>query len=72
MARQGFQVSLGDHGSGQWIAVFYAGHGGQQPLEAAGTARAPTPWAALQRAAGEALTKSTDAPPGHTVWEPQA
>jgi len=25
MARQGFQVSLGDHGAGQWIAVFYAG-----------------------------------------------
>jgi len=28
-----YQVSLGDHGGGQWIAVFYAGHGGQQPLE---------------------------------------
>ena len=46
MKRQGFEVSLGDHGAGQWIAVFYAGHGGQQPLEAAGTAQASTPWRA--------------------------
>src|SRR5437867_833288 len=50
MKRQGYEVSLGDHGSGQWIAVFYAGHGGYQPLEAAGTAQAPTPWAAVARA----------------------
>jgi hypothetical protein len=57
MTRQGYQVSLGDHGAGQWIAVFYVGHGGQQPLEAAGTAQAPTPWRATQRAALEALTK---------------
>jgi len=57
MARQGFQASLGDHGSGQGIAVFYAGHGGQQPLEAAGTAQAPTPWSAVQRAAWDALVK---------------
>ena len=28
MKRQGYGVSLGDHGSGQWIAVFYAGRGG--------------------------------------------
>ena len=40
MKRQGYEVSLGDHSSGQWIAVFYAGHGGYQPLEAAGTAQA--------------------------------
>src|SRR3989441_5373757 len=51
MARQGYQVSLGDNGAGQWIAVFYAGHGGQQPIEAAGTAQGPTPWAAVQSAA---------------------
>ena len=51
MKRQGYEVSLGDHGSGHWIAVFYAGHGGYQPLEGAGTAQAPTPWAAVQRAA---------------------
>ena len=59
MARQGFQVSLGDHGAGQWIAVFYAGHGGQQPLEAAGTAQASTPWAAVQRAAQRAVSSTT-------------
>jgi len=58
MARQGYQVSLGDHGSGQWIAVFYQGHGGQQPLEAAGTAPAATPWAAMQVAAREARVKA--------------
>ena len=57
MTRQGYQVSLGDHGAGQWIAVFYAGHGGQQPLEAAGPAQAATPWAAVQRAASDALVK---------------
>ena len=33
-------------GAGQWIAVFYAGQGGAQPLEAAGTAQAPMPWVA--------------------------
>src|SRR2546422_9643551 len=55
MARQGYQVSFGDHGAGQWIAVFYAGHGGQQPFEPAGTAQAATPWAAVQRAAAPAL-----------------
>ena len=57
MGRQGYQVSLGDHGAGQWIAVFYAGHGGQQPLEAAGPAQAATPWAAVQRAASDAFVK---------------
>lgn len=56
MQRHGFQVSLGDHGAGQWIAVFYAGHGGQHGLEAAGTAQRSTPWAAVQRAALQALT----------------
>ncbi len=59
MARQGFQVSLGDHGSGQWIAVFYRGSGGQERIEAAGTAQAATPWEAVQRAGWEALTKPT-------------
>jgi len=28
MKRQGYEVSLGDHGSDQRIAVFYEGHGG--------------------------------------------
>ncbi len=55
MARHGFQVSLGDHGSGQWIAVFYRGSGGQERITAAGTAQAATPWEAVQHAAWEAL-----------------
>ncbi len=59
MARQGFQVSLGEHGSGQWIAVFYRGSGGQEQVTAAGTAQAATPWEAVQRAGWEALTKPT-------------
>ncbi len=54
-ARHGFQVSLGDHGSGQWIAVFYRGSGGHERIEAAGKAQAATPWEAVQRAAWEAL-----------------
>jgi hypothetical protein len=49
MKRQGYEVSIGDHG-GQWISVFYAGHGGYEQLEGAGTAQAATPWAAVQRA----------------------
>ncbi len=59
MARHGFQVSLGDHGSGQWIAVFYRGSGGHERIEAAGTAQAATPWEAVQRAAWEALWSPT-------------
>ena len=56
MKPQGYEVSLGDHG-GQWIAVFYEGHGGYETLRAAGTAQSPTPWRAVQRAAWEALAK---------------
>ena len=58
MKRQGYEVSLGDHGSGQWIAVFYQGHGGYEPLEAAGTAQAPMPWAAVQQAAWGVLRQT--------------
>jgi hypothetical protein len=60
MKRQGYEVSLGDHGPGQWIATFYQGHGGYEALNAAGTAQAPTPWGAVQRAAWHALTKQED------------
>jgi hypothetical protein len=45
MAHQGYQVSLGDHGAGRWITVFYHGGGGHRPVEAAATAQEPTPWA---------------------------
>ncbi len=58
MARHGFQVSLGDHGSGQWIVVFYRGSGGHERIEAAGTAQASTPWEAVQSAAWETMTKA--------------
>jgi hypothetical protein len=55
MTHQGVQVSLGEHGAGQWIAVFYAGHRGHEPVAAAGTMQAATPWRAVQRAAWDAL-----------------
>jgi hypothetical protein len=58
MSHQGFQVSVGEHGAGQWIAVFYSGHGGHEAVAAAGTAQAPTPWQAVQRAAWAAVTSS--------------
>jgi hypothetical protein len=59
MKRQGYEVSIGDHG-GQWIAVFYEGHGGYEQLDAAGTAQAATPWEAVQRGAWQALAKHQD------------
>jgi len=37
MAHQGFTVSLGEHGVGRWIAVFFHRRG-DQPIAAAGTA----------------------------------
>ena len=48
MTYQGFQVSLGEHGASQWIAVFYSGQGGHESVAAAGTAQAATPWRAVQ------------------------
>ena len=50
-------MSLGEHGAGQWIAVFYSGHGGHAPVTAAGTAQEQTPWRAVQRAAWQSLNK---------------
>jgi hypothetical protein len=38
MSHQGFQVSVGEHGAGQWIAVFYSGRGGHEAVAGAGTA----------------------------------
>lgn len=51
MSRQGFTVSLGEHGGGRWIATFFHRRGGQEPIAAAGTAQEATPWRAVQRAA---------------------
>jgi hypothetical protein len=56
MAHQGFQVSLGEHGAGRWIAVFFHGSGGHEPLAVESTAQERTPWSAVQRAAWEAIT----------------
>jgi hypothetical protein len=58
MAHQGFQVSLGDHGAGRWIAVFYQGGGGHRPIEAAATAQEASPGRAVQRAAWSALRRN--------------
>jgi len=59
MKRQGYEVSLGATGGGQWIAIFYQGHGGYgyEALNAAGTAQASTPWGALQRAAWDVVLR---------------
>jgi hypothetical protein len=54
MKHQGYQVSLGEHGAGQWTAVFYQGGGGHEPITAAGTAQEAR---ALQRAAWAALRR---------------
>jgi hypothetical protein len=62
MAHQGFTVSLGEHGAGRWIAVFFRGSGGHEPLAAEGTAQERTPWLAIQRAAWEAV-RGHDAQP---------
>jgi hypothetical protein len=51
MSHQGFTVSLGEHGGGRWIAVFFPGRGGHEPVAPAGTAQEQTPWRAVQRAA---------------------
>jgi hypothetical protein len=58
MVHQGFRVDLGDHGAGRWIAIFYRGGGGHQPIEPAGTAQEATPWRAVQRAAWAAASRS--------------
>jgi hypothetical protein len=57
MAHHGFQVSLDEHGAGRWIAVFFRGSGGHEPLAAEGTAQERTPWRAVQRAAWAAVNK---------------
>jgi hypothetical protein len=39
MSHQGFTASLGEHGVGRWIAVFYQGRGGHEPVAAAAPRR---------------------------------
>jgi hypothetical protein len=55
MAHQGYTVSLGEHGVGRWIAAFFHGRGGHEPVTAAGTAQEATPWRAVPRAAWDTL-----------------
>src|SRR6266705_508534 len=55
MKRHGYEVSLGDHGSGQWIAVFYEGMAAINRWRPQERSRRQHPWAAVQRAAGDAL-----------------
>jgi hypothetical protein len=57
MSRQGYTVSLGEHGVGRWIAAFFHSRGGHEPIAAAGTAQEATPWRAVQRAAWEAMDR---------------
>jgi hypothetical protein len=52
---QGYQVSLGEHGTARWIAVLYRAGGGHEPVVAAGTAQEATAWRAVQRAAWAAM-----------------
>jgi hypothetical protein len=47
MAHLGFTVSLGEHSVGRWIAVFFHGRGGHEPIATAGTAQEGTPWRAV-------------------------
>jgi hypothetical protein len=61
MSRQGFTVSLGEHGVGRWIAVFYHGGGGHEPIAAAGTTQEATPRRAVQRAAWVVVNHSKEA-----------
>jgi hypothetical protein len=51
-------VSLGEHGAGRWIAVFFHRSGGHEPLAAESAAQEWTPWRAVQRAAWEALARA--------------
>ena len=50
MKRQGYEVSLGDHGSGQWIAVFLRGASLSGRTSASGGS-----WGAVHCAAWEVL-----------------
>jgi hypothetical protein len=67
-AHQGFTVSLGEHGVGRWIAVFFHGSGGHEPVAAAGTAQEPTLVAGgvgAARYSGCFGGTTTAAPPAH-------
>jgi hypothetical protein len=58
MSHKGYQVSLGEHGTARWIAVFYRPGRGHAPVAAAGTAQEATAWRAVQRAAWAGLNRT--------------
>jgi hypothetical protein len=61
MLRQGYDVDLSSLGPDHWQATFLAANPvGEAPV-VAGDAEAPTPWAAVQRAAWKALNKTDSA-----------
>ena len=58
MSRQGFDLELERQGAASWRATFYAaGRTAHSQTSAVGSATAPTPWEAVQRAAWEGLRR---------------
>jgi hypothetical protein len=56
MSRQGFDLQLARHGAEGWRATFYpAGRTAHSQTSAVGSAQAPEPWVAVQRAAWETV-----------------
>src|SRR5262245_9674827 len=59
MARQGWDLQLTEYDGGEhWRATFFVAS--QAHSIVGGSAREPTPWRAVQRAAWDALTKQED------------
>jgi hypothetical protein len=58
MQRHGWDVQLTAYGDGSWRATFYVT--GMAHSIVGGSAWAPTPWRAVQRAGWDALTRSSE------------
>jgi hypothetical protein len=62
MTRQDFDLQLERHGAEGWQATFYpAGRTAHSQTSAVGSASAPEPWVAVQRAAWEGLRRENEA-----------
>src|SRR5262247_2514463 len=59
VARQGYDLQLTRYDERGWRATFYTTGMEHSPTSATGTAWERTPWRATQRAAWDALTRST-------------
>jgi hypothetical protein len=57
MARQGYDLSLTRYAERGWRATFYVTGTEHAATGATGSAFAPTPWAAVQQAARDALSR---------------